>query len=141
MKVIEGETPLAVADLIEDIIKDKKVCDLGCGVGTFMTALDKYSSEVIGIEDNYDWAMIASKKGFRVITENIFSFSLPEADVYYCWNLCAMGIYLKAKWEGTKGTFIFGHTVRKPLLNLINSLDCEVRTLPNSDWKVYITQL
>lgn len=134
-KLPEGQTPEEIADLIKDIIQDKVVCDIGCGGGSFMVALRKYAKEVHGIEENEEWANIASEKGFVVMNENAFSFLLPKADVYYCWSKDAMGIYLKAKFEGTKGTFIFGHTVRQTLLNLIKSIPHEVR---GTDFKVYI---
>lgn len=134
----EGQTPEEIADLIQDVIKDKVVCDIGCGGGSFMKALSKYAKEVHGIEENNDWAMVAAEKGFKILNENVFSFPLPEADVYYCWSKDAMGIYLKAKFEGVKGVFIFGHTIRKPLLSLIESIPHEVR---GDEFKVYITQL
>jgi len=138
MRIPEGQTPTEIADLIKDVIQDKVVCDIGCGGGSFMVALSKYAKEVHGIEEEIDWGILASEKGFKVMTENVFSFPLPEADVYYCWSKDAMGIYLKAKFEGTKGIFIFGHTVRKPLLDLIKTLNHETR---GDEFKVYITEL
>lgn len=138
MRIPEGQTPDEIADLIQDIIKDKVVCDIGCGGGSFMKSLSRYAKEVHGIEEEREWAEIAGEKGFEIMMENAFSFPLPKADVYYCWSKDAMGIYLKAKFEGTKGIFIFGHTIRKPLLELIDSLNCEVR---GTDFKVYITNL
>lgn len=134
----EGQTPAEIADLIQDIIKDKVVCDIGCGGGSFMKALSHYAKEVHGIEENREWAEMAADKDFTVMVENAFSYPLPKADVYYCWSKSAMGVYLKAKFEGTKGIFIFGHTVRTPLLSLINSLPHEVR---GDEFKVYITTL
>lgn len=137
-RIPEGQTPPEIAELIKDIIQDKVVCDIGCGGGSFMTAMKPYAKEVIGIEEEKDWAMKAVDRGFTVQIENAFSFPLPPADIYYCWSKSAMGVYLKAKFEGTKGTFIFGHTVRECLLNLINSTEHEVR---GENFKVYITQL
>lgn len=138
MRIPEGQTSEEIADLIQDVIKDKVVCDIGCGGGSFMKALSKYASRVHGIEEEEEWANVASEKGFEVMAENAFSFTLPKADVYYCWSKDAMGIFMKAKFEGTKGTFIFGHTVRKSLLDFINTLNPEVR---GTDFKVWITQL
>lgn len=134
----EGQTSQEIAELIKDKIQDKVVCDIGCGGGSFMVALKKYAKEVHGIEENPEWAKVAADKGFTVMVENAFSFPLPHADVYYCWSKDAMGIYLKAKFEGTKGIFIFGHTIRKSLLDLIKTLDHEER---GTDFKVYITEL
>lgn len=138
MQIPEGQTPPEIAELIQDVIKDKVVCDLGCGGGSFMVALKPFAKEVIGVEEVLEWAEIAGGKGFTVQAENAFSFPLPAADVYYCWSKDAMGIYLKAKFEGTKGVFIFGHTVRKPLLNFIKTLNPEVR---GEEFKVHITNL
>lgn len=142
MKIPEGQTPPEVADLIKDIIQGKTVCDVGCGGGSFMVALAQYAKQVKGVEEEKELADIAGDKGFEVWSENAFSFPLPEADVYYLWSKDSMGIYLKAKWEETKGTFIFGKTVRAPLKKLLDSIPVEVRSLKEDpDWKVYITQL
>ena len=137
-RIPEGQTPPEIAELIKDLIKDKVVCDIGCGGGSFMGALRTHAKEVIGVEEEKEWAEVAAEKNFTVYAENAFSFPLPPADVYYCWSKSAMGIYLKAKFEGTKGVFIFGHTVRKPLLDLIATLDVETR---GDEFKVYITNL
>ncbi len=138
MRIPEGQTPEEIADLIKDVIQDKIVCDIGCGGGSFMTALKKYAKEVHGIEEEEEWAEIAANKGFTIMAENAFSFPLPKADVYYCWSKDAMGIFMKAKFEGTKGIFVFGHTARKSLLDFINTLNPEIR---GTDFKVYITNL
>lgn len=141
-RIPEGQTPPEIADLIKDIIQDKVVCDVGCGGGSFMVALSGYAKEVIGIEEEPEWAEVAAEKGFKIWSENAFFYPLPEADVYYLWSKDAMGIYLKAKWEGTKGTFIFGKTVRAPLLKLLESIPTEIRSLKEDpEWKVYITTL
>ena len=141
-KLPEGQTPPEVAELIKDIIQDKVVCDVGCGGGSFMVALKKYARKVVGIEENEDWANIAVEKGFDIWVENAFSFPLPQADVYYLWSKDSLGIYLTAKWEGTKGIFIFGKTARPPLKKLLESIPVEVRSLKEDpEWKVYITKL
>lgn len=138
MRIPEGQTPPEIAELIKDIIQDKVVCDIGCGGGSFMMAMKPYAKEVIGIEEEIEWAQIAADKGFTVQAENAFSFPLPKADVYYCWSKDAMGIFLKAKFEGTHGIFIFGHTVRESLLTYIKTLRPTIR---GTDFKVYITAL
>jgi len=141
MRPLEGVTPPEVADLISDVIKDKVVCDVGCGEGTFMESLAKHAKHVIGIEEEEAWAYAAAAKGFEVLHSSSWFQPLPKADVYFLWSKDAMGVYLKAKWEGTKGTFIFGHTARESLTNLINSLDGEKREIPDSIWWVFITEL
>lgn len=142
MRKLEGVTPPEVAELIKDVIQDKVVCDVGCGEGTFMEALKANGAKsCIGIEEEQEWAYKAANKGFSVLHGSSWFQPLPEADVYYLWSIDALGVYLKAKWEGTHGTFVFGHTVRHSLTKLINSLEGERRELPNSDWWVFITQL
>lgn len=142
MRQLEGVTPPEVAELIADVIKDKVVVDVGCGEGTFMEALRANGAkECIGIEEEEKWAVTAADKDFKILWGSSWFQPLPKADVYYLWTRDAMGLFLKAKHEGTKGTFIFGHTVRKSLTDFLNSLEGEVRTLPNSDWWVKIVEL
>ena len=135
-----AKTPPEVADLIQDIIKDKVVCDVGCGEGDFMEAMSKYAKKVIGIEEIEDRAKKARTKGFDVICDNSFFNMLPVADVYYVWTRDAMGVYQKAQWEGKTGTFIFGMTERPVLKAFIKSLNPQIRQT-NNGWRVYICQL
>lgn len=139
LKIPEGQTPIEVADLIKDVIKDKIVCDIGCGGGSFMRALNQYAKKVYGIEEEKEWYQHAIDNGFEIMAENVFSFPLPPADVYYCWNKNAMGIFMKAQYEKAKGIFIFGHTVRKTLLDFIQTLNPETREV--NGFKVFIVNL
>lgn len=106
-----------------------------------MEALAPFAKEVIGIEEEEQWARTAAAKGFTIYKTNTFFQPLPEADVYYLWSKDAMGIFLKAQYEGTKGTFIFGKTVRPSLTKFLKDIDAEVRELKDLDWWVYITEL
>ena len=135
----EGQTPQEVDDLINDVIKDKKVCDVGCGGGSFMVELSKHAREVIGLEENMEWAKFSSERGFDVFNRNAFFEPLPEADVYYIWNKSQMGIFLKAKYEKTKGIYILGHSVRPSTKKFLEELKAEVREVNN--FKVYITKI
>lgn len=138
----EGISPEGVEELIQDVVKDKVVCDVGCGSGDFMERLRAAGAgKVIGIEEEEEWAREAAERGFDVLLTNHWFQPLPEADVYYLWTKDAMGVYLKAQYDGTKGTFVFGHTVRPSLSTFLKTLDGEWRTLPNTDWKVFITTL
>lgn len=139
MRIPEGQTPVEVADLISDVIKDKVVCDIGCGGGSFMIALSKYAKEVIGIEEEKEWAEHAASKGFDIYDHNTYFHELPKADVYYSWTKDSMGVFLKAKYEGTKGVFIFGMSERPATKKFLESLDADVRTV--GDFRVYITSL
>lgn len=135
-----ANTPLEIADLIKDIIQDKIVCDIGCGEGDFMVAMSKYAKKVIGIEEIKERADKAKMKGFEVIKDNSFHNPLPQADVYYSWTRDSMGVYLKAKEEGTKGIFIFGITERISPKAFIKTLNPEIRQT-NNGWRIYICQL
>jgi hypothetical protein len=141
MKNLEGVTPPEVAKLIRDLITNRTVCDVGCGEGTFMEALKPFALKVIGIEEEEQWAMTAAQKGFDVYQSNTFFNPLPPADVYYLWSKDAMGIFLKAREEGTRGTFIFGKTVRPSLTQFLASIPHERRDLKELDWWVYVTTL
>lgn len=106
-----------------------------------MAELKRYAKEVIGIEEVSEWAELAAARGFSVYLQPSWHSKLPEADVYYLWTRDAQGVYLKAKYEGTKGTFIFGHTVRPSLSAFLKQEKAEVRQLPGEDFKVYILTL
>ena len=143
-------TPNEIADLIKDVIKDKIVCDVGCGDGTFMEAMSKYAKYVIGIESDEKNCKIAIEKGLTIFHYDSFFVSLhtyitPPPDVYYLWTRDMQGVYLKAKEEGTKGTFIFGNSVRPSAKLFLELLDAEVRetNIPFGEdvWKVYIKKL
>lgn len=136
--ILQGTTPPATIELIKDIIKDKVVCDVGCSTGEFMELMAKYAKEVIGIEEDKEIAEIASKKGFTIYNKNTFFEPLPKADVYYLWTKDCVGLYLKAKWEGTKGTFIFGESYRPSTVKFLKEIKPEVR---GKEFKVYITTL
>jgi len=142
---MSASTPNEIADLIKDVIKDKVVCDIGCGDGTFMQEMAKYAKEVIGIEYDEEMAKLAKDKGFLILNYDSFYTILPKADVYYLWSRDEQGVYLKAKEEGTKGTFIFGNSIRPSTKLFLSLLDAEVRstTIPfgNDVWKVFIAKL
>lgn len=142
MRELEGVTKPEVAKLISPEIKGKIVCDVGCGEGTFMEAMMKNGAkECIGIEEEEDWAYTTAGKGFAVYQGSSWFQPLPEADVYWLWTRDAMGVFLKAQWEGKKGTFIFGHTVRRSLLDFLHSIEGEWRKLPDTDEWVFITEI
>ena len=149
-KVFTHSTPNEIADLIKDVIKDKIVCDIGCGDGTFMKAMSKYARHVIGIEYDEENCKEVQKKGFDVFLYDSFfvplqDFITPPPDVYYLWSRDMQGVYLKAKYEGTEGTFIFGNSIRPSTKKFLHSLDAEIREtkIPFGDnvWKVFITKL
>lgn len=72
-------SPLKVAEVLKDIIKDKVVCDIGCACGDLMIAFSKYAKRVVGIERLKEEREISLKRGLDVVD------NIPDADVYYVW--------------------------------------------------------
>jgi hypothetical protein len=137
---MEGITPPEVAKYLDPYIRGKVVCDVGCGDGTFMEELNKYAKKVIGIEENTEWASKAAGKDFEVYQFTSWHQPLPAADVYYLWTRDAMGIFLKAEFEGTRGTFVFGKTVRPSLSRFLAKIGAKRHDITD-DWWIYITEL
>jgi len=77
-------SPLILAEVIQPIIQDKVVCDVGCGQGDLMIEFSKYAKHVIGI-DYLDEDEIDNKE-LDIIHANVLELKeLPVADVYYIW--------------------------------------------------------
>ena len=72
-------SPLKVAEVLKELIKDKVVCDVGCACGDLMIEFSKYAKRVIGIEERKEEREITIKRGLEVVD------NLPDADVYYVW--------------------------------------------------------
>lgn len=139
MKVPEGQTPPEVANLISDIIRDKVVCDVGCGGGSFMQALATHAARVFGVEEDEQAAQVAHSKGFDVFNMNTFHQKLPPADVYYLWTKDAQGVFLKARFEEVKGTFVFGHSERPSMTNFFTDMKMEKREVDG--FKIFIINI
>jgi hypothetical protein len=78
-------SPKAVSEAIKEIIKDKTVCELGCGEGDNMAFMSRYAKKVIGVEFDPERYMFARKRGFEVFVCDYRKQDLPDADVYYFW--------------------------------------------------------
>lgn len=72
--------------MIQDIIKDKVVCDVGCCDGKFSFMMSKFAKKVIGIEKEQEFAELARLRGIDVLCQDAKD-GLPEADVYYIWGM------------------------------------------------------
>ena len=77
-------SPEAVSEAIQDIIKDKIVCELGCAEGDNMVFMSKYAKKVIGIDNNEERLSKAKERGLDVMSGDYYGV-LPKADVYYFW--------------------------------------------------------
>ena len=133
---LPGHSPLEIVKLVKDIITDKVVCDIGCGQGELLVEMSKYAKEVVGIEEDSGVADIAISKGLNVLKTNSFFQDLPKADVYYLWTKDSVGVYLKAKHDRVKGTFIIGHSIRPATVKFLESLNAEIRNV--GEFKIYI---
>lgn len=101
-------SPLKVAEVLKDIIKDKVVCDVGCACGDLMFEFSKYCKSVLGVEHDKDRLNIAISRGFCV-TKNI----IPEADIYYVW-VGDWGLPdVMEKLKGRKGKLILAEEDRR----------------------------
>lgn len=77
-------TPLAVIPAIGSYLKDKSVCDIGCGSGDLLAEIVRlgYSSNVSGIE--LLQSKIPSDRKY-IICGDIFKVKIPICDVYLMW--------------------------------------------------------
>jgi SAM-dependent methyltransferase len=73
-------SPSIVPATIQNIIKDKVVCDVGCAYGDLLVELSKFCKRAIGVENDKERLCVARQRGFEV--EEV---SIPLADVYYVW--------------------------------------------------------
>jgi len=83
-------SPMAVVTAIQDVVKDKVVCELGCAFGDLFPLLSRYAKEIKGIELDHD-RVNACKDRFaqdaliNVVQGDWDKDPIPEADVYYFW--------------------------------------------------------
>ena len=90
MSFIPNEVyPYRIAlDIVEHIasyIKDKVVCDVGCGSGDLLEYIKhkKYAKCVLGIEVDKNRASVKERQYIQL--GDVFKLGLPEADVYTLW--------------------------------------------------------
>jgi len=101
-------SPLKVAEVLKDIIKDKVVCDVGCACGDLMFEFSKYAKKVVGVEHEEKRAKIARERGFEV-----YENTVPDADIYYVW-VGDWGLPdVMEKLKGKKGRLILSEEDRR----------------------------
>jgi hypothetical protein len=87
-------SPIEIPDLLSEHIKDKVVCEIGCGEGDLLIGFAKHAKKVYGleiqssyydklrrIEESYNNIKIF----YRGVSPNIELQDIPEADLYYFW--------------------------------------------------------
>ena len=83
--------PLDLVPVISSYVKDKIVCDIGCGAGDLLYEMKRLglTDDIIGIEKD-KWVH-ESIKEFKIndreflINADFTSMDIPEADVYLIW--------------------------------------------------------
>jgi hypothetical protein len=78
-------SPMVIIEIMKDVIKDKVVCDLGCGAGDLMIGMEKYAKEVIGMEKDGLTIHEVGKRGLNITEGDVLKDPIPKADVYYFW--------------------------------------------------------
>jgi len=83
-------SPMAVVTAIQDVVKDKVVCELGCSFGDLFPLLSRYAKEIKGIELDHDRVnackdRFAQDTSINVTQGDWYKDPIPEADVYYFW--------------------------------------------------------
>ena len=133
-------TPNEVADLIQDLIKDQTVIDLGCGEGEFMKALRVHTSRVSGYEQQTVTQLVATNQGLTVINSDFITQPLADGIVYYAYlNSTDLDRLLqKIDEDNIRATFIIGQALNYTTNKYLESVASEVRSACNGDFKVYI---
>lgn len=136
-------SPVIVAEIVKEIIKGKKVCDIGCRKGFLLSAFAKYASEVVGIEKDENFCQICRNKGLNVINGDVFEMEIPEADVYYFWfgEEHALRVIKKLREQNKTGLVIRGFRVdQKPISGSL-VISCPRRRKIETDFKIQIIKL
>jgi SAM-dependent methyltransferase len=136
-------SPLVIAEMVKEIIKDKKVCDLGCRKGFLLSAFKKYAKEVVGVEKDENFCEICRKKGLNVINGDIFEIKIPDADVYYFWlnEKQVREIMKRFKEQSRGGLVIRGFRADEPQIFESPIISCPRRRSTETDFKIQIIKL
>lgn len=87
IKLYPTVCPRAVIHVISPIIRDRVVCDLGCGPGYMMELLLEFGAKrVNGIENKEGLLEEALAAGYDVVLGDIIDDELPQAEVYWNWT-------------------------------------------------------
>lgn len=85
MRETPYRSPIVVSEALQDILKDKIVCEMGCAEGDNLMFMSRYAKRVFGLERDEKRYPIAQKRGFEVIVGDYFEDEIPDAEVYYFW--------------------------------------------------------
>ncbi len=135
-----ARTPNEVADLVQDIIKDKTVIDLGCGEGEFMKALRVHTSKLSGYEQQTETKIIAERQGLTVNNADFIAQPLADNVIYYSYLSTndLDRLLKKIDDDNIHATFILGQALNYGVNKYLESVATEVRFACNGDFKIYI---
>lgn len=111
--------PIQLVEAIEDIVRDKSICDIGCGAGDLMAyMLQLGAKNVIGFENNQGLVQLALKHNRNYVTfADLWHYNIPKnADVYYMWTGDNLMNFIIDKIEKGK-VIICGTSQHNPLEN------------------------
>jgi hypothetical protein len=100
---------MAVSEAVQNHLKGKTVCEIGCAEGDNMVFISRYANKVIGFEKMKQRYSVAQQRNLEIIVGDYFVNDLPEADVYYFWpddgerdnEYLVQKILLKKDFKGT----------------------------------------
>tara|TARA_Y100000034_G_C6843159_1_gene381668 strand:+ start:273 stop:818 length:546 start_codon:yes stop_codon:yes gene_type:complete len=73
-------SPLGLAEAVQDIIRDKVVCDLGCGEGDQVKDMGRYAKRSFGVERT-----ARGNKAEVEVIKGDWRHGIPKAEVYHMW--------------------------------------------------------
>lgn len=76
-------SPMAVSEAIQDIVKDKLVCELGCAEGDNLMFMARFCERAFGLDNSRHQQAI--DRGLDVCYGDYRKDPIPFADVYYFW--------------------------------------------------------
>jgi SAM-dependent methyltransferase len=81
-------SPMHLVDAVKDLIENKSVCDVGCGMGDILEYIKVYAKDVVGFENYQPFVNVAHQNNRPyVIKQDLTLLStLPDADVYFMWT-------------------------------------------------------
>ena len=91
LEVFPYRSPLSIVDDFKETIKNKSVCDLGCGAGDLLVRMKQVGAkDIIGLEINNRKLNLAHKNMRTfVLKKDFLNDEIPDCDVYFIW-ICSL---------------------------------------------------
>lgn len=124
---------LGVVKYLIPYIKNKSVCDLGCGCGDILVEMQKHAKSIVGIENDLRFKQaiedVEEERKF-IIWGDLFEVDIPKCDVYFIWISSDKKMNEKIINLLEEGVIIIDPTIRLDLfsgnknLELIDTIEC-----------------